>query len=933
MNSFSRLILWTLIGLPLLAQIASAQDHQIMYFRHNHAGAVTIGFDDGDLTQVQNAVPLMNARGLRGTFFVVTCDISCENQVTWDQWRQVAAQGHEIGSHTVTHPDLTTLSDADLQYELSQSQQTINQQIPTQTCLSLAYPGNDNNSTVQAAASQYYVSGRGGWADPEGGDMNFYQDLDPDFEPPPNLIISLGHRKAVNFYDVAGDNAPFADTLSNMEGKLDFAVANHAWYDMYLHDVPDQPFYINYLTTLLDDILARDLWAAPYGEVALYMRERMASTVSVLSSDSSMIQLHLTNPLNGAIYKEPLTIRSVVPSAWLDVSVTQGTTTTVVASTVESGSTVVYYDAAPNGGTITLTQAGPLISVSMSPSEVQGGTLSTGTVTLNAPAPAGGAEVSLTSSNTSIAQVPTSVTVLAGDTTANFTATTSSVSSDTPVTITAVYNNTSRTADLTVSVAAPVAALSGLSVSPATVLGGVSSTVTVTLTAVAPDGGAIVALTSSNTAAAQVPASVTVAAGATTASIITTTSSVTSDSPVTITGTYNSVSRTAILTVTAPPAVLTGVSVSPATVLGGNSSTGTVTLDSPAPTGGAVVSLASSDPATARVPTSVRVLAGATTTSFTATTSSVTSDTPVTITAVYNSVNQTTTLTVTAPVAALTGVSVSPTTVLGGATSTGTVTLNTAAPGAGAFVTLTSSNTAVAQVPVSVTVPAGVTTATFAATTSPLATKTAVTLTALYNSVSKSATLTVTPAALSKVSLSPTSVLGGASSTGTVTLSGQAPAGGVVVSLTSNNAAAQVPMSVTVPAGATTATFIATTSPVAANTAVTITALYAGVTKTAALTLTAPTVSTLTLNPASVQGGNQSQGTVTLNGSGPSSGVVVTLTSSNTAVAQVPSSITVAAGQTVATFAITTKAVTSNRSVTISAKCGTTVKAALTVTH
>ena len=52
-----------------------------------------------------------------------------------------------------------------------------------------------------------------------------------------------------------------------------------------------------------------------------------------------------------------------------------------------------------------------------------------------------------------------------------------------------------------------MAALSGVSVSPATVLGGVSSTGTVTLDYPAPTGGAAVALTSSNTAAAQVPAS------------------------------------------------------------------------------------------------------------------------------------------------------------------------------------------------------------------------------------------------------------------------------------------------------------------------------------------------------------------------------------------------------------------------------------------
>src|SRR5512136_2103327 len=68
---------------------------------------------------------------------------------------------------------------------------------------------------------------------------------------------------------------------------------------------------------------------------------------------------------------------------------------------------------------------------------------------------------------------------------------------------------------------------------------------------------------------------------------------------------------------------------------------------------------------------------------------------------------------------------------------------------------------------------------------------------------------------LSAVSLNPAALLGGGASTGTVTLTGSAPAGGMVIGLTSSNtAAAQVPASVTVAAGAMTATFTVTTSPV-----------------------------------------------------------------------------------------------------------------------
>lgn len=93
---------------------------------------------------------------------------------------------------------------------------------------------------------------------------------------------------------------------------------------------------------------------------------------------------------------------------------------------------------------------------------------------------------------------------------------------------------------------------------------------------------------------------------------------------------------------------------------------------------------------------------------------------------------------------------------------------------------------------------------------------------------------------LSSVTISPGSVSGGSSSTGTVTLSGPAPSGGAVVNLSSNSTSATVPPSVTVAAGATNATFSVTTSAVTASTPVTVSGAYAGVTVTASLTVSPP---------------------------------------------------------------------------------------------
>lgn len=203
----------------------------------------------------------------------------------------------------------------------------------------------------------------------------------------------------------------------------------------------------------------------------------------------------------------------------------------------------------PSESTSTPPSAG-LSTVELSPTSVTGGTSSTGTVTLTAGAPSGGASVLLSSSNTAVATVPSSATLAAGETSATFTVSTSSVSVDTSATISATYDGVTRTADLAVTAEAG-ATLSTLSLNPTTVTGGESSTGTVHLTSAAPSGGADIVLDSSNTAVATVPESVTVPAGETSATFTVSTSAQDFDQSSAISASYGGVTDSVILSVTA----------------------------------------------------------------------------------------------------------------------------------------------------------------------------------------------------------------------------------------------------------------------------------------------------------------------------------------------------------------------------------------------
>ncbi|MGA3040102.1 MAG: Ig-like domain-containing protein [Bryobacteraceae bacterium] len=288
---------------------------------------------------------------------------------------------------------------------------------------------------------------------------------------------------------------------------------------------------------------------------------------------------------------------------------------------------------------------------------------------------------------------------------------------------------------------------------------------------------------------------------------------------------------------------------------------------------------------------------------------------------------------------ALQSVALSPASVVGGGSTTGnTITVTSAAPPGGATIGLTSSNPAVAAVPASVAVAHGSTVSQpFTITTNAVAALTHVTIQASDGVNHKTAFLTVKPAVLTAVKLSPRTVVGGKSTAGnTVTLNGPAPAAGDVVTLSSSDpAVAGVPDSVTVPAGATVSpVFTITTTAAAAQTSVTISATYDGATRTATLTVDPPQAAAVKLSPASVTGGQSTtHNAVVLDGPAPAGGAIVMLTSGNSAVAAVPATVTVASGATYATFAITTTAVTADTVVPVTATFGgASVMANLTVT-
>ena len=172
-------------------------------------------------------------------------------------------------------------------------------------------------------------------------------------------------------------------------------------------------------------------------------------------------------------------------------------------------------------------------------------------------------------------------------------------------------------------------------------------------------------------------------------------------------------------------------------------------------------------------------------------------------------------------------------------------------------------------------------------------------------------------------------IVGGNSTTGTLSLTEPAPSGGVVVGLGSTASYPTyiaIPTSVTIPAGKKTVTFQIACAVRDTATEINVTAYCGAYTKTATLTVLPRNLSSISLSQASIVGGNPLFATVRIEGIAGFYGAGVTINNSSL-VATMTSYVLVDSGQSSSNFNIFTNPVTTPQVVTLIAKGGDVTKA------
>lgn len=292
-------------------------------------GAASFTFDDGAPSHVSDVGPLFDKYGYKATFNLVI-----NWNPDWSGFGNLAKNGHEIASHSNTHGN-------NMSGEEASSKKAIEGKIQQKYgVITVAYP--NCNVPNESAVLQNYIVGRicnGSW------------------QSQPDIMGKDGPSD----WTMASAIMTGATGTNDFKGNMQKAVQQGGWIAFLTHGLEGKnngsATYSPTPIGSIEDGLKwaqqndKDIWVAPMGHVAMYIKERKASKVEVTQSDETSMTIELTHNIkdNVSKYDYPLSLR--VRSDWSKVEVTQNGAK--LEFKVDGG--YIYFDAIPNGGDIVVT--------------------------------------------------------------------------------------------------------------------------------------------------------------------------------------------------------------------------------------------------------------------------------------------------------------------------------------------------------------------------------------------------------------------------------------------------------------------------------------------------------------------------------------------------------------------------------------------------
>ncbi len=239
----------------LLAGCCSAQTSALKVLPwNNHAAALSLTFDDSRAVHLDVAVPELNQRHMRASFFLIV-----SKTTRLDDWRRVKSRGHEIGNHSVSHEHAADLDKASEELQVEDAQNFLESNFHANV-ITFAYPYTEVSPGLLYWVKRCNFAARGGRGD--GSQVYIKSDAQPDW-------LNLPSQPSYTKYDIA-----------TYKSWIDRDISLTAWTILQIHGIGDsstgfEPIPSKTFTEFLDYAQAaeaRGLWIAPFGEVAAYFR-------------------------------------------------------------------------------------------------------------------------------------------------------------------------------------------------------------------------------------------------------------------------------------------------------------------------------------------------------------------------------------------------------------------------------------------------------------------------------------------------------------------------------------------------------------------------------------------------------------------------------------------------------------------------------------
>jgi peptidoglycan/xylan/chitin deacetylase (PgdA/CDA1 family) len=267
--------------------------------------------------------------------------------LTWDELKTYAAQGHEFASHTISHPRLSVMDEVNLLYELEKSKEDILNNLGPEHTFSVECPYGTEDERVMEYMYERYEASRNRM--PE----LFLEELNRSSRTQPGSSM----KEYVQW-----QRGALSDTsLDQMKAWIDTCAAhNNIWLVLVFHGVDGVGWeaipgdtlksYFRYIKKN-----ENKLWVATFQDVAKYIRERMHATLD-FTREGERISVQLAHNLDPQLYDLPLTLKTYVPAGWEVVALKQGEKSWFAETKRDEAGPFIHYHALPNAGEIVLTR-------------------------------------------------------------------------------------------------------------------------------------------------------------------------------------------------------------------------------------------------------------------------------------------------------------------------------------------------------------------------------------------------------------------------------------------------------------------------------------------------------------------------------------------------------------------------------------------------